>query len=87
MKVFHYISGEIIKVGDRVKDAGHRGRAIEIIQPGSYTALSCDCAEGGVHTVANWGGKKGSRIWEPPDRENWEDLVFLQRRPWWRFWS
>ena len=78
-KIFHYFSGEVIELGDRVCDCSHLGYVAEIIQPGSGTALSCDCPDGGVLTMADWDGTKSPRIWTPPDGEFWEDLEFISR--------
>ena len=79
-KVFHYFSGEVIELGDRVRDVRHLGYVAEIIQPGSDYALSCDCPDGGVLTMADWDGTKSPRIWTPPDGEFWEDLEFIARK-------
>jgi hypothetical protein len=79
MRAFHYWSGEEVKVGDYVREVGRAGRVIEIIQPGSETAMCCDCAEGGVRTSMDMSGTKGNVLWEPPDGACWEDLEFLGR--------
>ena len=79
-KVFHYFSGEVIQLGDRVRDASRIGYVAEIVQPGSDTSLSCDCPEGGVLTKVDWDGVESPRIWTPPDGEFWEDLEFIGRR-------
>jgi hypothetical protein len=80
MKVFHYISGEEIMVGDRVREVGRDGYVEEIIQPGSDMAVSCGWLDGGVCTVMIWGDKQGRVLWQPPDGEFWEDLEFVGRR-------
>ncbi len=80
MRVFHYITGEEVKVGDYVREVGRDYRVIEIIQPGSETAESCDCAEGGVRTSMDLSGTRGNVLWEPPDGACWEDLEFLRRQ-------
>ena len=80
-KVFHYASGEFIQLGDRVYDARHLGYVAEIIQPGSDTALSCNCPDGGVLTMADWDGTESPRIWTPPDGKFWEDWEFMARKP------
>src|ERR1035437_10881123 len=47
-RVFHYITGEVVRYGDRVRAAGHRGHVAEVFQPASHTTVSCRCPEGGV---------------------------------------
>lgn len=79
-KVFHYFSGEVIELGDRVCDVRHLGYVVEIIQPGSDTALTCDYPDGGVATAVDWDGTKSHHVWTPPDGEFWEDLEFIARR-------
>jgi hypothetical protein len=75
MKVFRYTSGEKVKVGDRVREAGRVGFVEEIIQPGS----DMSCLKGGVCTMMDWGGTQGNVMWEPPDGEHWDELEFLGR--------
>ena len=77
-RVFHYFSGEVVQTGDRVRDAGRLGRVAEVFQPGSDTAVSCNCPEGGVLTFSDWDGVESPRIWMPQDGD-WEDLEFLGR--------
>ena len=79
-RVFHYFSGEVVQVGDRVRDVRHLGYVAEVFQPGSGMALSCDCPDGGVLTMSDWDGTQSPRIWTPPDGEFWEDLEFIARR-------
>ena len=79
MKIFHYITGEEVKIGDRVREVGREGRVTEIIQPGSDMAISYDYTEGGVRTEMDWNGEIGYAIWEPPDGDCWEDLEFIER--------
>ena len=80
MRTFHYFSGEVVTVGDHVRDCGHLGTVVDIIQPGPEAAANYHCPDGAVCTEADWGGTKGNRLWTPPDGELWEDLEFIARR-------
>lgn len=66
-------------VGDRVIDCGRPARVLDVFPPGRQSAEHYHCPEGAVATSA-------SRLRTPPDGEYWEDLEFVSRRPWWRFW-
>ena len=77
MRVFHYFSGEIVMLGDRIRSSGRAGRVVQIIQPGSQDAADCSCPDGAVCTEDNDTG--GSMLLTPPDRELWEDLDFISR--------
>ena len=79
MRVFRYASGEEVRVGDHIREVGRDGRVIEIIQPGSETAIACDCVEGGVRTSMDLSGSSGNVLWEPPDGDCWEDLELIDR--------
>ena len=79
LKAFHYMSGEEVKVGDRVREVGRCGLVTEVFQLGSDSALGSDSPEGGVRVVMDWDGKKSNVLWEPPDGDCWEDLEFLGR--------
>ena len=77
-RVFRYLSDEVVQTGDRVRDSGRLGCVAEVIQPGSATAVSCNCPEGGVLTMSDFDGAEIPRIWMPQDGD-WEDLEFLGR--------
>lgn len=79
MTTFHYFSGEVVMVGDRVRESGRVGRVLHIFQPGPESAEHYHCPDGAVST-------SNRHLWEPPDGEFWEDLEFLGRRERWRFW-
>jgi len=79
MRVFHYISGEEVKIGDYVREVGRDGRVSRIIQPGSKDALDNGCLEGGMITSMDMNGTIGNSLWEPPDGDCWEDLEFIRR--------
>jgi hypothetical protein len=55
-RVLHYITGEVVRCGDRVRAAGHLGHVAEVFPPASHTAVSCRCPEGGVHILS-------ARLW------------------------
>ena len=78
-RVFHYITGEVVRYGDRVRAAGHLGRVAEVFQPASHTAVTCRCPEGGVLNLSDWKGVEIASIWTPPDGKSWQDLEFLGR--------
>jgi len=79
-RVFHYFSGEVIQQGDRIRSAGRSGYVAEVFQPGSDSAKTFDCPEGGVLTFEDWDGKQSPMVWRPPDGEFWEDLEFIGRK-------
>ena len=79
-RVFHYFSGEVIELGDRVLDAGHVGYVEAIIQPGSSAGEDHGCPDGGVLVIADWDGVSSANLWTPPDGEYWEDLELLGRQ-------
>ena len=80
MRVFHYMSGEEVVIGDYVREIGCRdGRVVQIIQPDSEDAEILDCPEGGVVTAMDMSGTIGRAVWEPPDGDCWEDLEFIRR--------
>jgi hypothetical protein len=79
-KVFHYFSGEVVQEGDRIRSAGRPGIVVEVFQPGSDSAVSFECPEGGVRTTEDWNGKQSPMIWQPPDGDYWEDLEFVGRK-------
>ena len=79
MRTFRYYTGEVVIVDDRVIDCKRPARILDIFQPGPESAEHYQSPEGAVATSA-------SRLWTPPDGEFWEDLEFVSRRPWWRFW-
>ena len=80
VRAFHYFSGELVILGDRVRECGRIGRVVQIIQPGPEAAAHYNCPDGAVVTSTR-------RMWTPPDGELWEDFESLVRRQWWRFWS
>lgn len=78
---FHYYTGEVVKIGDRVLTAGgHRGVVEEIIEPGPDAAKWYDCPNGGVRIIEDWDGVPSSLLLEPPDGEYWEDIEFIGRK-------
>ena len=79
-RVFHYFSGEVVQQGDRIRSAGRSGYVAEVFQPGSDSAKTFDCPEGGVLTFEDWDGKQSPMVWRPPDGEFWEDLEFIGRK-------
>ena len=79
-KDFHYFSGEIVQLGDRVRVAGRLGHVAEILRPGSDNSLAHDSPEGGILTIASWDGIESPMVWQPPDGELWEDLEFIERK-------
>ena len=81
MTDFHYFSGETVQLGDKVSDAGHIGIVTYIIHPNTQDAADFSCFEqGGIMVESDWDGQKSNALWEPPDREFWEDLEFLGRK-------
>jgi len=78
-KSFYYVTGEMVMVGDIIQSAGCPGFIKEIIQPGSDSAITFDCAEGGVLLVECFGGEQGLKLMRLPDGEFWEDLEFISR--------
>ena len=73
MHIFHYYTGEVVMVGDRIRESGRAGYGEHIFQPGPESDRDCGCPEGAVST-------SNSRLWTPPDGEYWEDLEFVGRR-------
>ena len=80
MADFHYFSGEVVELGDKVSDVGHIGSVTDIFQPDTQESIYFSCPKGGVLVISDWDGQKSSRLWTPPDGEYWEDLEFLGRK-------
>lgn len=75
---YHYFSGEMVCVGDKVRVRGRFGTVTEVEIGSTKQALAVGCPDGYVCTVSADGGG-GGRLWTPPDGEFWEDLEFVQR--------
>lgn len=77
---YHYIDGEVVKLGDRVLYCGkYKGVVEEVVMPGTKQAEDANCPEGYVCTCIYRDGVKGSRLWTPPDGDSWEDLELVER--------
>ena len=77
---FHYYTGQIVCVGDRVKtDSGHFGVVLDIIYPNTKDATDNECPEGAIRIVQDWDVIESAILLEPPDGEFWEDFEFLGR--------
>ena len=81
MAIFHYPTGEIVKLRDTVKTGnGNIGKVVNIFNPKSQGAKDFSCEEeGGVLIEEDWDGKASHLLMVPPDGESWEDLKFISR--------
>jgi hypothetical protein len=73
---FRYYSGEVVMVGDHVREHGQVGLVEMIIQPGTELTECFYCPEGGVMLLFADGGRL---LMDPPDGIQWEDLEFIRR--------
>jgi hypothetical protein len=79
-RVYHYFDGQVVHIGDRVRLYGKfSGVVEEVVMPDTQQAKDCGCPDGYVCTSIIRDGKKGSRLWTPPDGEFWEDLELIER--------
>ena len=69
-KLYRYISGEQILVGDKIKLNGVPGKIIAIFEPGSNESVSWGCEAGGV--LANIPDSLGLVFITDPEKD--EDL-------------
>ena len=73
-RVFHYITGEVVRFGDRVRAAEHLGPVVEVSLPASHTAVICRCPEGGVHILS-------ARLWNSTGTPSASPINEPQRPP------
>lgn len=77
---FHYVNGEVVRVGDRVKSVGNRcGVVKELLPQGSEVARQFMCPDGGVMVIEDWNGISSPRIMAVPGDRDWEDIVLIAR--------
>ncbi len=68
---FHYYTGEIVRVGDRVRYAGRPGVVKEIVYPDTELAQMFQAPGGGVLVTEDWSGCGCLAFLEPPDGLYW----------------
>ena len=74
---YHYFDGQVVRIGDRILYCGkYPGVVEEVVMPGTKQARDTGCPEGYVSTNTD---VMGSRLWTPPDGEDWEDLELVER--------
>ncbi len=79
--LFHYFCGTPVRVGDRVKYSKWDCVIHYVFAPGTQDAADFSCPlTGGVMLSIIEGDKLNTfLLMEPPDREQWEDLEFIER--------
>ena len=77
--MYHYYTGEEVRVGDVVRSNDRPGTVRMVIAPGTQEAEDHGCPEGGVMIEEDWDGKPSLLILTPPDGMYWEDLDFVRR--------
>lgn len=75
-KVFRYRSGDVVMVGDHVREHGCPAIVEMVIRPNTSLAEYFMCPNGGVMLFYGDGGRL---LMDPPDGMQWEDLEFVAR--------
>jgi hypothetical protein len=78
--VYHYRSGEEIRVGDRVYTQNEKWGVVEqVIYPNSRASADYDCPEGGVLIIEDWDGEENPILFRGPEEDLSECLDFIGR--------
>lgn len=84
--LFHYLSGEVVLLGDEIRFLRWPGFVEEMFVAGTADAEAFSCSDtGGILLKEHWDGVSpggwGRMLLRPsPDGHDWDHLEFVERR-------